>query len=179
MVNLIILFTCAVLFFIFFAASKNNKRNTMLGFVFLGAFLSSLIFAVRNEAYHYGMHEEVSVKEYTLNEHTKLQKSLVKLTFGSQQKETVLAYPTSEGIQKTAAEAYVQNTIERTKEKSARLVQKTVYWDYNNKIIRFFFHFPFKEREIQKIENQFYLPQTWQVVEKQQKNIKKPAATTY
>lgn len=166
MVNLVILFLSVIGFFLFFAAMKPTKINRIIGSLFLLSFLGSLTFAILNEAYHYGMKEVETTQKVALNQDTKMKNVVFVQKVGTKKEESVVAYPTKKGIEKTTPSVEVKNHIQKEKGKEAFLEQKTTYWDYNNKVIRFFFHFPKKEREVTKVQNDFYLPTSWHVIEK-------------
>lgn len=166
MVNLVILFLSVIGFFLFFAAMKPTKINRVIGSIFLLSFLGSLTFAILNEAYHYGMKEVETTKKVSLDKETKMRNTILVQKVGTKQEESVVVYPTKKGIEKTMPSVEVNNHIQKEKGKEAFLEQKTTYWDYNNKVIRFFFHFPKKEQEVTKVQNEFYIPNSWHVMDK-------------
>ena len=166
MVNLVILFLSVIGFFLFFTALKPTKLHQGLGMVCLLLFLGSLTFAILNEAYHYGMKEVETATKVPLDKDTKMKNIVFVQSVGTKKEESVVVYPTKKGIEKTAPDAEVKNHIVKESGKEAFLEQKTTYWDYNNDVIRFFFHFPQKEREVVKIQNEFYIPSSWHVMEK-------------
>lgn len=166
MVNLILMMIFAILFFIFFAYLAPSKSHSVIAFIFALLFVGTIVFAVINEAYHYGMKPMNNTKEITIVSTVPKANVLLYQELGTKKKEKIYLYRTSESQKNpksTKADINVFNHIEYIKGKTATLKQTTTSWTYRNNIIKFFFSYPSKETEIIKITNTFYLPKNWTV----------------
>lgn len=180
MINLLLMALFAVLFFIFFAYLKPSKTHNILAFIFVLLFSGSVIFGILNESYHYGMKKETVTEVKPLYSTVAKQNILLYQPLNKKGDETIYMYRTSQSQKKpttTKADIMVHNRYVKTKQQ-AKLVVKKEQYTYNNKLSRFFFHYPEKETEIIRIDNIFYVPQKWQVlsVEEQKAMVNKMKA---
>ena len=180
MINLLLMALFAVLFFIFFAYLKPSKGHTIWAILFILLFIGSVVFGILNEAYHYGMKKETVTEVKPLYSTVPKQNLLLYQPLNKKGDETIYMYRTSQKAKKpltTKADIMVHNRYVKTKQ-SAKLVVKKEKYTYNNRLIRFFFHYPNKEAEMVRIDNIFYVPQNWKVlsVEEQKAAAKKMEA---
>lgn len=166
MINLILMFIFAVLFFVFFCALKPTTLHKIIGWCFAALFAGSVFFAIINESFHYGMTKETQSKTENLVSSVPKVPILLYQKLDKKGDETIYLYRTDENQKKptaTEADIMVHNNV-ICQGKEAKYVQKTTTWMYKNKVIEFFFKYPNKEKEVAAIDNEFYVPSTWKVM---------------
>lgn len=166
MINLILMFIFAVLFFVFFCALKHTKLNAIIGWVFALLFVIAVVMGIANEKFHYGMTKETTTTTTNIVSSVPKVPVLLYQPLDKNGKETIYLYRKSETDKKptpTEADIDVKNKVIK-EGKTAKLVQKTTTWTYKNNVIAFFFKYPSKEQEVVSVENDFYIPSSWKVM---------------
>ena len=161
---LFVLCISAFLFFICFNLLTNNKiLHAITSIVFAVLFILSTFFITINFHDHYGMHKvshETSTK--LVSSADKGMNMLLYQPIGTSGKDKVVIYRTDEKATKPSHTGTdkVENKIITINSDKAKLVTKTVKYEYNSSANRLWFGLAQKPTRVKTI-NYFYVPKSW------------------
>ncbi len=164
---LFVLCISAFLFFICFNLLTNNKvLHVSTSIVFAVLFILSTFFITINFHNHYGMHKvshETSTK--LVSSADKGMDMLLYQPIGTSGKDKVVIYRTDEKATKPSHTGTnkVTNEIITTNDSKAKLVTKTVKYEYNSSSNRLWFGLAQKPTLV-RTYNYFYVPKSWMVL---------------
>lgn len=162
----------AILFFVFFAALRKTKSNTILGIMFFVIFVIAMIFSVANERHQLGvvletktevMHIDSLVDHANVIGEKKIDKAGSKIIF--------YKLKNKEAVQKTPIDQNVNVVIKHENYQDYKdpvLVKKVKSYEYRNKFSKFMFDYPFEKRKPQKVTETFYINGDYQVIDPSQ-----------
>ena len=161
---LFVLCITAFLFFICFNLLTNNKvLHAITSIVFAVLFILSTFFITINFHDHYGMHKVTHETSTNLVSSTdKGMNMLLYQPIGTSGKDKVVIYRTDENATKPSHTGTdkVENKIITINNAKAKLVTKTVKYEYNSSANRLWFGLAQKPTR-EKTINYFYVPKSW------------------
>ncbi|WP_125544966.1 DUF4811 domain-containing protein [Levilactobacillus lindianensis] len=179
---LVTLALSAVLAFIFFIYIDNRTVSNILTGLAILSLLTSIFFMIRNDHYHFGLHNESTTrtqKIYSASPSKQLP-MMIYQSVGTADKHRVYVYKTSANAKKathTAAKVTTTNIIKRTSGAN-RMVTKKVYREFKNGSSRFWFGLTGNGHQYVKETNTIYLNKSWTVLSTTQaKKLQKMAST--
>ncbi|MGQ2283325.1 DUF4811 domain-containing protein [Apilactobacillus kunkeei] len=161
---LFVLCISAFLFFICFnLLTKNKALHAITSLLFAVLFVLSTFFITINFHDHYGMHKvshETSSKLVSSSD--KGMDMLLYQPIGTSGKDKVVIYRTDEKSTKSlhTGTDKVENKIISVDSKNAKLVTKTVKYEYNSSSNRLWFGLAQKPTRVKTV-NYFYVPKSW------------------
>lgn len=151
---------------------KAFLRN-ILSIVFALGLIISMIFMIENDRHHFGMHKVETVKSSKLVSaaSSKQINLLLYQTVGTSGKEKVYIYKSKSNQKKATTTnpdpAKTQNKIKKTAG-TAKLVTKTLRWEYKNKFYKFWFGISGNDHKLIRHYNTFKINDNWVVLSTQQ-----------
>lgn len=165
-----ILFVLCISAFLFFYSfnlvTKNKAVHAITSIVFAVLFILSTFFITINFHDHYGMHKVTNEKTSTLvSSIPKGFDALMYQPIGTSGKDKVVIFRTSEKQSKAnpTSTDKVENKIITTNDSKAKLVTKTVKYEYNSSANRFWFDLAQKPTRVKTV-HYFYVPKSWMVL---------------
>lgn len=162
------LIICAVLSFVFYVYIQNRSLSNTLTAVAVLGLLASIFFMVKNDHDHYGMHQVTQTttqKIYSASPSKQLP-MLVYQPIGTANQHQVYVYKTSATAKKTRhtrAKVTTKNIVKRTTGTN-RMVTKKTYWEYQNKLTKFWFGLSGNGHTYVKETNTLYVQKNWTVL---------------
>lgn len=170
---LFVLCISAFLFFICFNLLTSNKvLHAVTSIVFAVLFILSTFFITINFHDHYGMHKVSHEKTSKLAPVSGNDLPfIIAQAPGTSGKDKVVVYRTDENAKKTTQTSTdkVENKIVTINSSKAKLVTKTVKYEYNSSANRLWFRLAQKPTRVKTV-NYFYVPKSWMVLNKNQVN---------
>lgn len=167
------LIICAILLFISMISINKNSIRTVLSIIFAVGLIVSMIFMIENDKRHFGMHKVESSKTSKLVSAVSSNQVnlLLYQTVGTSGKEKVYIYKTKINQKKEITTnpdpSKTENKIKNTNE-SAKLVTRTVRWEYKNNFYKFWFGISGNGHKLVRHYNTFFVNNDWAVLSTQQ-----------
>lgn len=162
-----ILFVLCISAFLFFYCfnllTKNKALHVITSTLFAVIFVLSTFFITINFHDHFGMHKVTNEKTSTLvSSIPKGFDALMYQPVGTSGKDKVVVYRTSDkqSNPKPTSTDKVTNKIITTSDSKAKLVTKTVKYEYKSSTSRLWFGLAQKATRVKTV-NYFYVPKTW------------------
>ncbi|WP_203619432.1 DUF4811 domain-containing protein [Apilactobacillus nanyangensis] len=170
---LFVLCITAFLFFICFNLLTNHKvLHVITSVVFAVLFILSTFFITINFHDHYGMHKVSYEKTSKLAPvGSNDLPFIIAQAPGTSGKDKVVVYRSDDKATKptTTSTDKVENKIITINSNKAKLVTKTVKYEYNSSANRLWFRLAQKPTRVKTV-NYFYIPKSWMVLNKNQVN---------
>ncbi|WP_261809746.1 DUF4811 domain-containing protein [Levilactobacillus humaensis] len=165
---LVTLALSAVLAFIFFIYIDNRTVSNILTGLAILSLLTSIFFMIRNDHYHFGLHNESTTRTQKIYSASpsKQMPMMIYQSVGTADKHRVYVYKTSANAKKathTAAKVTTTNIVKRTSGAN-RIVTKKVYREFKNGSSRFWFGLTGNGHKYVKETNTIYLNKSWTVL---------------
>ncbi|MHA8137823.1 DUF4811 domain-containing protein [Lactobacillaceae bacterium Scapto_B20] len=167
---IILLVVVAVLFFLSWNLVSKQPLHLILNTIFTVLLAGVMLLSVANFKYHYGMHKVESTTENTKvsSLSPKLNLVLSQPVGQSNSKDKALVYKSGSSKKTIKPDTDETNLVVKSSSvKKAKLVTKTVRWEYKNSFYRFMFGLAQKSA-IYHQTNTLYVPNDWFVLNAKQ-----------
>ncbi|MEJ6400143.1 DUF4811 domain-containing protein [Nicoliella lavandulae] len=188
---IVLLIVVAILFFLAWNLVNKQPLHFILNTIMTVLLLVVMGLSVGNFKYHYGMHKVTSTTTSTKVSSLSSEMNMVisQPVGESQSKDKALVYKSDSAKKTIKPDTDVTNLVVSSNIKHAKLVTKTVRWEYKNSFQRFMYGLAQKE-SIYHRTNTLYVPKSWLVLngkqvkalptimKQEQANMQKQAASS-